>query len=624
MGQTDAAKAGNHDAAPYRGVGFLAVDLDVDHRTDGSITVTSRVPLADYDWNIPRAIRAVADANPAKTALAQREAGQGDWRITTYAQLKADCDAVTQWILDRAAAPDASLMLMGPNTPAFAAFSFGAMAAGVPMAPVSMTYALIGGDLGRLRHVIGRIRPAMLFVEDARPIAAALDSLDLGDTLVITRTPEALSNCRTVDAADVLNTIPTSAVEDHIASLKPDDHAQYLLTSGSTGLPKVVAISFDNLASNTAQGAQATGEALDWSGRMLNWMPWNHTAGASCLRATLLAGGAFYIDDGKPMPGLFEQSIRNLREIPVPYYVNVPLGFTLLADALEADPVLRKTFFSELRLMLFGGAALSQPIYDRIQKMAIEETGCRIMLTSGYGSTETTSGFMAVYAYTDKVGLGLPLPGSTIKLIPQSGDRWEIRAKGPNVTRGYLGDPERTASAFDDEGYYCMGDLATFKTPGDISQGLMFAGRLADEFKLSTGTWVYGGQVREAVVAALSPLVTDLVLCDDNQPWLGVMVWPSADGVRRELGQDLPDAIASGALAEAIRQGLALHNQDCAGSSMRIERALILSTPPNPNAHEVSDKGSINRRGVIDNRSADLTRLYADQPGADIILIKDN
>jgi len=398
------------------------------------------------------------------------------------------------------------------------------------------------------------------------------------------------------------------------------------LTSGSTGLPKVVAVSYANLAANTAQAVQATGEVLRWDGRILNWLPWHHTAGASVLRATLLAGGVFYADDGKPLPALVEISLRNLREIPVEYYTNVPLGFALLADALEADAGLRRTFFSELRLMLFGGAALAQPVYDRIQRMAIAETGHRIMMTSAYGSTETTAGFLAGYAYTDKVGLGLPLPGVTLKLVPHDRQgapdaRWEVRVKGPNVTRGYLDDPERTAAAFDDEGFYCMGDLATFITPGDVAGGLAFAGRLAEEFKLSTGAWVYGGPTRETVLEALSPLITELVLCEENRPYLGILAWPSPEGVKRELGLDLPEAIASGRLSQVLRERLAAHNTARPIASMRIARAIVLTTPPDPNAHEVSDKGSINRRGVIDNRSADVARLYAEPADAGVVVV---
>jgi len=616
-----AARSPTPDAPPFRDAGLMTVDLEVTKRPDGALMVRSRIPLADHDWNVPRAIRATARSRPEAPAMARREGGVGDWRFTTYGDLADQIDGFAQWLLDRRLPSGAAVMIMGANSPGFAAAALGAMAAGAPAAPVSLLYAMLGGDLGRLRHVMDRIRPAVLVIEDARPVAAALASLDLDGVTVVTATPEAVDAPHVVNLAEVFATPVTPAVEASLEALKPDDHANYLLTSGSTGLPKVVAVSYANLAANTAQGIQATGESLRWDGRILNWLPWHHTAGASVLRATLLAGGVFYVDDGKPLPGLLDISLRNLKEIPVEYYANVPLGFALLADALEADPDLRRTFFSELRLMLFGGAALAQPVYDRIQKMAVEETGKRIMMTSAYGSTETTAGFLAGYAYTDKVGLGLPLPGVTLKLVPHDDTRWEVRVKGPNVTRGYLDDPERSAQAFDDEGFYCMGDLATFITPGDVTGGLAFAGRLAEEFKLSTGTWVYGGPAREAVLTALSPLITELVLCEENRPYLGILAWPSVEGVKRELGLEIGEAITSGRLGEAVRERLAAHNKAHPMASMRIERAVILTAPPNPNAHEVSDKGSINRRGVIDNRSQDVARLYADQPEAGVIVV---
>jgi feruloyl-CoA synthase len=320
-------------------------------------------------------------------------------------------------------------------------------------------------------------------------------------------------------------------VADSIARLKSDDIAALMCTSGSTGLPKVVPITFNNLAANAAQCLQTIGEAAGWHDVMLDWLPWHHAAGAFVLRATLLEGGTLYIDDGKPAPGLFETSIRNLSEISVSYFNNVPLGYTMLVDALEKDAALRATFFKNMRLMLYGGAGLPQTVYDRLQACAVAETGCRIMMTSGYGMTETVSAFMIIHFETDKVGIGLPAPGTTIKLVPV-GDRYELRARGPNVTEGYLDEPEKTAQAFDEEGFYRTGDLCVLLDPDDVSKGLGFAGRAAEEFKLSSGTWVYGGAIRDELLKALSPLALDMVLCDDNRPYLALLLWPTAGADR--------------------------------------------------------------------------------------------
>jgi feruloyl-CoA synthase len=388
-----------------------------------------------------------------------------------------------------------------------------------------------------------------------------------------------------------------------IARLGPQDRAALMLTSGSTGLPKVVPITFDNLMANSTQCQQAIGQAAGWHEVMLDWLPWHHAAGAFVLRTTLLEGGALYIDDGKPAPGLFEASIRNLREIPVSYFNNVPLGYAMLTEALEKDAELRSTFFRKMRLMLYGGAGLPQTVLDRLQAAAVAETGCRIMMTSGYGMTETVSAFMVIHFETDQVGIGLPAPGATVKLVPV-GDRYELRVRGPNVTTGYLDDPEKTAAAFDEEGFYRTGDLVTFHDPAEPGKGLAFSGRAAEEFKLSSGAWVYGGSLRDGLLKALSPLVVDLVLCDDGRPWLGVMLWAHA-----------------GAEPDEIARRLADFNAGQHGSAARVKRALLLSEPPSANAHEISDKGTINRRAVIDRRAGEVARLYAEAPDEGVIVL---
>jgi feruloyl-CoA synthase len=606
--------------AGFRDAGLMPVDLDVRREPDGAMVMRSRVPLAEHDWNLPRAFAGVAARRGAETALARRDPAQGGaWSTLDYAGLKHRMDAVTQWLLDRPQHTGGPLMLMGANSPAMAAFLFGAMAAGVPTAPVSAHYALLGGDLGRLNHVIRNLKPSILLVEDARMVAGAIDALDLGDAIVITATPEALTRA-SLPLSEIMATQPGPDVAASIEGLQPDQVAQFMMTSGSTGLPKVVPLSLKSVAANTAQAAQVIGEGYAWSGQMLGWMPWNHVAGAAVLRAVLLAGGAFYIDDGKPMPGLFEESIRNLRELPVRYYVNVPTGYAMLADALEADAELRRTFFSDLRVMVFGGAALSQSVSDRIQAMAVQETGHRIMLTSAYGATETTAGFMVVHQYTDRLGLGLPVPGVEVKLVPHDADKFEVRVRGPNVMAGYHDDAARTAEAFDADGYYRMGDLATLTDVADPAQGVFFAGRLADQFKLSTGSWVFGAQMREAALQALAPLAAEVVLCDDNRPWLGVLAWPSAAGIKAALDMEVVEAMTSGALAQAAKERLAAHNALAHGASGRIARLAFLTTPPDPNAHEVSDKATINRRAVIDNRKAQVEALYAEPPGPGVVV----
>jgi len=586
---------------PFRETGFMPVDLSVERRDDGTIILSANQPLADFDPNLPAAFARAAQAQGEKSALAWREAGHEGWRTIGYAELKHRIDAATQWLIDNA--PDGRpLLLIADNGLAFAVMSFAGWAAGLPVVPVSSAYAALGGDYGRLAHVVARTAPGVVVAGNAARMAPAIAALDLGDALVVTDDPAALD--RDATALDILYAVsPTEAVGIAIDAIRADDIAAYMLTSGSTGLPKLVEISFDNLGANSVQCRQMVGEAAGWQDAMLDWLPWHHAAGASVLRTTLTEGGTLYIDDGKPVPGLFDTSIRNLREVAVGFYNNVPLGYGMLVEALENDAVLRRTFFSKLRVMLYGGAGLSQPIHDRLQACAVAETGKRIMLTSGYGATETVSAFMAIHFESDLVGIGLPAPGATVKLVPQ-GERYEVRVKGRMVTRGYLDEPDKTAAAFDDEGYYRTGDMAVFHDPAMPEAGLAFAGRLAEEFKLSSGAWVYGGALRDQLIKALSPMVQDVVLCDENRPYLALMLWPTKAGSR-----------------EAIATALAAFNARQQGGSSRIARALLLDEPPSANAHEMSDKGTINRRAVIDRRQADVERLYADAPDAQVIVL---
>lgn len=586
-------------AASFRDADLLPVDLEVERRSNGEILIASRVPLRPYDANIPDAFARRVAASADKPAIAKR-GPDGEWAFHSFAELKDEIDAVSQWLLDHT--PEGRpVMIIAGNSPAFAAMTFGAQGARRPVCPVSTTYAALGGDFGRLAHVIAKVKPAVIFAEDAASAGKALDSLDLGDAVIVTNDPAKLSK-PSIAYAELLSTAPTPAVAASIAAIRPADRAAYMLTSGSTGLPKLVPISFDNLMANSTQCQQTLGSAAGWHEVMLDWLPWHHAAGAFVLRTTLLEGGVLYVDDSKPVPALFGESIKNLREIAVGYYNNVPLGYALLVEALEKDPHLSRTFFSKMRLMLYGGAGLSQPVYDRLQAQAVKETGHRIMMTSGYGMTETVSACMVIHFPTDKVGIGLPAPGARIKLTPE-GDRYALAIAGPQVTSGYHDEPEKTAAAFDAEGYYKTGDLVTFHDPARPEAGLAFAGRAAEEFKLSSGTWVYGGAVRDGLLKAMAPLITEVVLADDGRPYLTALAWA-----------------APGADPAEIATRLKAFNAQQHGGAARVQRLALLDTPPDPNAHEMSDKGTVNRRAVIDRRREVVERLYAEDPDPGVII----
>lgn len=556
----------------------MPVDLDV-RRQDGTVWLKSRVPLPRHDANLARALMGRAEEKGDQPALKFR-AGD-DWNAVSHAEFAGLVCAATQYLLDHEMTGKPLIVMAGNTLPA-AVWTFACYASGAVHTPVGLAYGLAGGDYARLRHVIAKTGAAMIYADPHPALAAAVEAC---------RTP----GMALADFAAAAATEPTHKVDLSIAAREPRAVASYMLTSGSTGLPKVVPQTLAMIAAATAQGLASIGEAANWGGTMLDWLPWHHAAGASVLRATLLEGGTLHVDEGKPMPGLFDTTLRNLREISVAYFNNVPAGYAMLVDALDNDPVLRRTFFKDMRLMLYGGAGLPQAVYDRLQAHAVAETGMRIHMTTGYGMTETVTGCMVIHFPTTKVGIGLPAPGLEVKLVPHDA-RYEVRLRGPNVMAGYLDEPEKNAAAFDEEGYYRTGDLAVFHDEADPGQGLAFAGRLAEEFKLASGNWVYGGQLREQLLGALDGLVSDLVLADDNRPYLAMMAWPKP-------------GVTLAQVADRVRA----FNQHQRGA--KVTRVMLLDVPPRVDAHELSDKGSINRRAVIDGRAADVARLFAEPAG---------
>jgi len=599
-------------AVAFRPTDFLPVDLAVERRSDGSIVLRSRIALQEFEPCLPRVLATQAERLGNKPYLVQRRGPQRVWTPHSYADTKRDTDAIAQWLLDRGIARDRPILLLSGNSIAHALVKFGGMAVGVPASPVSANYGLMDANFARLRHVVQLTRPGVVFVENARPFARALEQVDFGDAVVLTATPDD-APAGAESLANVLATRVTGAVAERIATLRGDDHAAYMLTSGSTGPPKAVVQTYANIAANIAQALQTIGSAAGWHGTTMDWLPWNHVSGAFGKMLTLVAGGTLYIDEGKPVPGpMWQESLRNLREVAGSYYVNVPLGYQLLVEALEADEDLRRTFFRDLRVLLYGGAGLPQPIYERLQHLAVSTIGQRIMLISAYGSTETTSGCLAIHFETDKVGLGVPMPGIRVKLVPVD-ERYEVRIAGPVVTPCYLRDPQRTAESRDEEGYYRMGDLAVFHDPQRPEHGLAFAGRLAEEFKLGSGTWVCGGQLRAELLKQLAPLVDELVLCGEGHTSIGVLAWPN---------RAVLETSGAATLQDQIRERLAAHNAANPGASTSVRRLLLLQEPPNAGAHELSDKGTVNRSAVLMRRATDVERLYAEPPAADVIEVK--
>ena len=593
--------------APCRPIRFGDVGLEIERRDDGTLILSARAPLQPYEQNLLRRFWGYGETQADKTWVAERD-GEG-WRRLSYGQARTDVSAVATWLKAQGVAAGRSILVLSGNTLAHAVWMFGAMAAGVPICSVSVNYSLLSTDFERLRHVVELVKPAVILAETA-DYARAAEAIAPGDAIIVSGAPDAFAG-EAVDMAEVLWAPDVAGVGRAVAALDPTAPARYLLTSGSTGRPKAVIHTQAMMTGNTASGAQAMGDAFDWGGVMLDWLPWSHIAGSSLLTNITWLGGTLHIDDGRPTPAQFASTLRNLREIPVRFYGTMPSGYAMLADALEADEALRRTFFSELRVMLFGGAGLPQPLHDRLQRLAVATTGQRFMFVSGYGSTETGSAISYTWWESTRVGIGLPVPGASLKLVPADG-AYEVRVKAPSVTPGYFGDDARTREVFDEDGFLRMDDMADFHDRDAPELGLFFAGRRVEQFKLANGTFVAAGRLRSDLLEALPGVFRDVVICGEGQAALKVLAWPDPEGVRRLAGGAVEHPGRDGAVRDAVAEGLRRYNATHAGQSERLAGLLFLDTPPDVEGHEVSDKGSINRNMVLRRRAAEVERLYAD------------
>lgn len=597
--------------APFRPVRFGDVGLEVETRPNGTLILSARAPLVDHDSNLLRVFWAHGNAMPDQTWIARRGGENRDWQPLSYARGRADVSAVAAWLFRQEIAPGRCVLVLSENSVAHAAWMFGAIAAGVPICSVSVNYSLLGTDFERLRHVVDLVKPAVIFAEQGAPFAGALAAVRPADTIVVSAQTQGLPGM-VVALDDILSHPDVEAVGERIQTLDPTVPARYLLTSGSTGRPKAVIHTQAMMTANTASGFQAMGDAFAWDGACLDWLPWSHIAGSSLLTNITALGGSLYIDDGRPTPELFGETLRNLKEVRPRFYGTMPSGYAMLADALDLDDALRHAYFADLRCMLFGGAGLPQPLHDRMQALAVRTIKSRIQFVSGYGSTETGSAISYTWWETRKVGIGLPVPGTSLKLVPADGV-YEVRVKAPSVTPGYLGDPARTAEAFDEEGFLRMEDRADFHDRASPSEGLFFAGRSAEQFKLANGTFVAAGRLRDSVLKACPGLFRDLVVCGEGQGELTVLAWPDAEVMARSG----PETIRL-----RVLEGMLRHNLDNPGQSARLKRLMLLTDPPSAEHHEVSDKGSINRAAVLRRRAGDLARLYDGGSHPDVIEIR--
>lgn len=610
---------------PFRHIPWPPRDIETQYRADGSILMKSRVPLDPVAPHVPAFVRQWGLEAPDRLFLAQRRGPDRQWTRLTYGQARAQVDALTQALLDLDVPPGPVAILSG-NSLEHALIMLAAMQAHRPAAPVSPSYSLISQDHVKLRHVFGLIQPAVIFMQDGSAFDKALAALDLtGIRLIhVDRPPTGRDS---LAFSDLLRTPVTAAVQASVDAIRPEDTGKLLFTSGSTGMPKAVINTHRTMCSNTTMMVQCRPRnPTDPLPTLLDWLPWNHTMGGNALMNPLMAeGGSLYIDDGRPMPGAFDETLRNLREVSPTYFANVPAGYAMLATALEQDEVLARSFFKQLQLFAYGGATLPDDLYRRLQALAIRHTGERIVMSTGWGATETGPTATSTYWDTERVGLiGLPYPGVELKLIP-AGPKYEIRLRGPLITPGYHGQPELTAKAFDEEGFYRIGDAATFVDANRPEEGLVFAGRVVEDFKLTSGTFVHVGTLRVAAIAAASPAIQDALVAGQDRDYVALLAWPNLAACRVLCGNpqaNIDEVMQAPQVRETIRKGLLEHNASATGSSLRVSRVLLMSEPPSIDGNELTDKGYINQRAGLERRAALVEKLYAEPPGPDLILIR--
>jgi feruloyl-CoA synthase len=567
---------------------FAPAKVELEKRSDGSMLLRSPQSLGPYPRCITEWLMQWSDRAPERLFLAERK-GEG-WRKVSYREAYGAVRRIGQALLDRGLGADRPVAILSDNSVDHALLSLGAMHVGVPVAPVSPAYSLMSKDFGKLKYIFEVVKPGLVFAAEPQKFAAALEAV----------------GAKVTPVSELLETNPGSTLEREHARVGPDTVAKILFTSGSTGIPKGVINTHRMLCANQQMLAQAWPVVEARPPVLVDWLPWNHTFGGNHnFNLVLRNGGTLYVDGGKPVPGLVETTARNLKEIAPTMYFNVPRGYDLLLPFLEKDAELRRNFFRELEVLFYAAAALPQNLWDRLARLAREEkAGGVLAMLSAWGSTETAPLATSVHFPMERPGvIGLPVAGCTLKLVP-SGGKLEVRVKGANVTPGYYKRPDLTAAAFDDEGFYRIGDAVKLADPADPSKGVVFDGRVAEDFKLSTGTWVNVGVVRVKLIAAADPLIQDAVITGHDRDEVGALVFLSP--AAKDLGKEELRGRLSGVLKRLAAEG---------SSSTHPARLLVMSEPPSIDANEITDKGYINQRAVLERRAAEVQKLYAGGEG---------
>ncbi|WPO43974.1 AMP-binding protein [Tardiphaga sp. 42S5] len=593
-----------------RPVEFAPREVDVERREDGCLVLTSPISFVEPEWNVTDWLPHWAEKAPDRVFLAQRVGS--DWETISYDEMWRRTRAVGQALLERGGGLGDKVAILSGNSIEHAIVKFAAMTVGMVAVPVSPNYTLMPGGIARLSDIARLILPSFVFVQNFKTFGAARDVPELGSALWITA-GEGYDD-RVVSIADLYRTAVGSEFEDRRRSMDRDAPAKILFTSGSTGLPKGV-INTHRMMSCALEMGSLLAPTVE-PPVQVEWLPWHHTMGGNViLQGILKNGGTLYIDDGRPVPQLFNKTVANLASVSPTAMFNVPGGYTLLCEALEENEQLRQTFFKRLERITYAGAAIAQSTLDKLYELSVRSTGRRIPVMSGYGTTETAPTICTTHWATELPGeLGLPGPGLKVKLVP-AGESFEVRVRGPNVTPGYFGQPDLTRNAFDEEGYYRVGDTVAFLDPQKPSSGLRFTGRLSENFKLANGTWVIAGELRAAIVGVSKGLFQDVVIAGENREHCAVLAWLNPVQAKQYAASpNVEDLTRDPGVIDFLRTKIGAYN-GLVGSSVRIGAVKLLVDPPSLGAGEITDKAYVNQRAVLTNRHTDVNDLYASEAG---------
>lgn len=600
---------------------FQSHSVSRENRPDGSILLRSNHQLSPSvertgDW-----LHQWAEGAPGRVFLAERS-GAG-WREETYETTLAKVRAVGAALLARGMNQKTPIIVMSGNSVDHGILALAAQYVGVPLVPVAEQYSLVHGAHGRLRDVIHLIKPKLAYVIDQDQFQEALNLEELCDVeIVASRLSTRAGAGKVTKFADLLKEDGAVGVDAAFAEVTADTVGKILMTSGSTSSPKGVLTTHRMMCVNQAQLADALPFLRKRPPIIVDWLPWNHVFGGSHNFNMMLAnGGSFYIDDGKPVKGLFERTLENLHLTTGTLAFNVPLGFGMLLDALKTDEGFRRRFFQDLDLIFYAGASLPQDVWSGLEQMALSEKGEVPLMTSSWGLTETAPSAMMQQEPAPRSGIvGVPVNGVTLKLLPDEDMRCEVRIKGPSVMPGYFEDPDKTKAAFDEEGYFITGDAMVFLDAEDPNKGMRFDGRISEDFKLQSGTWVRAAQLKLDMLSALAPLAADLVVTGADRTEIGVMIFPNMSALSRAGFQtsDESGAFQCDRLQREIHRRLTERARTVSGSSARVSRAIVLYEPPSAAEGEMTAKGNLNIRKVLTRRAPLLERLYSDDDPATV------